>query len=93
LFTKIPAHQWKTINHKYLKQNAVEYRNHLTIENKLKVKTGILFRKQAQLFLPPKKTLGVRDTRRDKHMKKLESNNYAGTLSWKVFITSHGHCK
>jgi len=60
LFTKIPAHQWKTINHKYLKQNAVDYRSHLIIENKLKVIKGVLFRKQAQLSFPPKKTLGVR---------------------------------
>jgi len=28
---------------------------------------------------------------RDKHTKKLENNNYAGTLPWKVFITSQGH--
>jgi len=51
-------------------------------------KKGILFRKQAQLSLPPKKRLG---TRRDEHTKQLESNNYAGTLAWKVFIASQGH--
>jgi len=34
----------------------------LTIENTLKVeKRYILFRKQAQLFLPPKKMLGLRE--------------------------------
>jgi len=61
----------------------------MTIENHLKVKKkGILFRNQAQLSLPPKKRLG---TRRDEHTKKFESNNYAGTLPWKVFIASQGH--
>jgi len=45
----------------YLKQNAVDYRSHLIIENNLKVeKKGILFLKQAQISLPPKKSLGVR---------------------------------
>ena len=40
--------------------------------------------KQAQLSLPPKKRLGMP---RDKHTKKLESNNYAATFPWKVLIT------
>ena len=31
--------------------------------------------------------------RRDERTKKLESNNYAGTLSWKVFIASQRHWK
>jgi len=71
---------------KYLKQNSVDYRSHLTIENNLKVeRKDTLFRKQAQLSLPPKNAWG---TRRDKHTKKLESNNYAGTLPWQVFISS-----
>jgi len=39
--------------------------------------------------LPPPKNVCV--TRRDKHTKKLESNNYAGTLPWKVFIASQEH--
>jgi len=34
--------------------------------------------------------LGLR-TQRNKHTKKHESNNYAGTLPWKVFIASQGH--
>jgi len=51
-------------------------------------KKGILFRKQAQLFLTPKTAWG---TRRDKHTKKLESNYYAGTLPWKVLIASQGY--
>jgi len=75
----------------YLKQNSVDYRSHLTIQNKLKVeKKGILFRHYAQLSLPPKNAW---DTRRNDHTKKLESNNYAGTLSWKVFIASQVHWK
>jgi len=41
---------------------------------------------QAPRYLNP--ALG---TRTDKHTKKLEGNNYAGTLSWKVFIASQGH--
>jgi len=53
-------------------------------------KKGILFRKQAQLFLPPRTAWG---TRRDKHTKKLESNNYAGTLPWTVLIASQGYWK
>jgi len=70
----------------YLKQNSVDYRSHLTTENNLKVeRKDTLFRKQAQLSLPPKNAWG---TRRDKHTKKLESNNYAGTLPWQVFISS-----
>jgi len=50
----------------------------------------MLFRKQAQLSSPPKNAWV---TQRDKHTKKLESNNYAGTLPWKVFIASQGHWK
>ena len=49
----------------YLKENAVDYRSYLTIENDLKVeKRYILFRKQAQLSLPLKNAWG---TRRNKH--------------------------
>ena len=44
----------------YLKQNAVDCRSHLTMENNLKVEKGILFRKQAQLSLLKKQTFGVR---------------------------------
>jgi len=61
----------------YLKQNAVDYRSHLTMENNLKVEKGILFLKQAQLSLLQK--TNVWGTRRDKFAKKLESD-YAGTL-------------
>jgi len=57
------------------------------VENNLKVKKGILFRKQAQLSLPPKKTLGVRV---ETNIPKNRSNSYAGTLTWKVFIGSQG---
>jgi len=73
----------------YLKQSAVDYRSHLTIENNLKVEKKYVtaFRKQAQLSLPPKNTWC---TRGDKHQK-LQSNNYSGTLPWKVFIASQGH--
>jgi len=55
----------------------------LTIENNLKVE-----KKEAQLSLSPKNVWG---TRRDEHTKKLESNDYAGTLLRKVFIASQGH--
>jgi len=42
----------------YSKQNAVDYRSQLTTETNLKVeKKGILFRKQTQLSLLPKKRL------------------------------------
>jgi len=38
--------------------------------------------------LPQKNTFGVRV---ETNTKKLESNNYAGTLPWKVFVASQGH--
>jgi len=69
----------------YLKRNALDYRSHLTTENYLKVERKVgyitVFRKQAHLSLSPKNAWV---TLRDKHTKKLESNNYAGTLPWKV---------
>jgi len=46
--------------------------------------------KTSTTFPTPQKTLRVLDTRRDKHTKKLESNNYAGTSPWKVFTASQG---
>jgi len=61
LFAKIPVHQWQTINHTLFKQNVVNYyQSHLTIKITSRSKKGILFRKKAQLYLPQKKTLGVR---------------------------------
>ena len=44
----------------YLKQSALDYRRHLTIENNMKVEKRyiIVFRKQAQLSLPHQKRLG-----------------------------------
>jgi len=51
-------------------------------------KTGTLFRKQAQISLSPKHAWV---TRREKHTKTLESNNYAGNLPWKVFIAPLHH--
>jgi len=45
--------------------------------------------KTSTTFPPPKKNAW--GTRRDKHAKKLESNNHAGTLLWKAFIASQGH--
>jgi len=73
----------------YLKQNAADYRSHMTIENNLKVEKKVYyFENRHNFHFPPKKRLG---TRRDEHTKKLESNNYAGTLPWKVFIASQGH--
>jgi len=92
LFTKIPAHQCQTINHKYLKQNAVDYRSHLTIENNLKVEKRYIISKTSTTFPSPQKNAG--GTRRDKHIKKLESNNYASALPWKMswkVIASQGH--
>jgi len=51
----------------------------------------MLFPKQAQLSLPPENIAW--GTRRDKHSKKLESNKYVVTLSWKMFTASQGHWK
>jgi len=74
----------------YLKQKAVDYRSRLTIENDLKVKKRYMISKTSTTFLPSQKK-NVWGTRRDKHTKKLESKNYAGTLPWKVFIALRGH--
>jgi len=77
---------------KCLKQNALDCRSRLTIENILNVEKRYIFSKTSttQLFLTPKTAWG---TRRDKHTKKLESKNYAGTLPWKVLIASQGYWK
>jgi len=56
----------------YVKENAVDYRSLVTIENNLKVKKGILFWKQAQVSSSRKNAWG---THRDKHTKKRENNN------------------
>jgi len=45
---------------KYLQQNAVDYRSHLTIENDLKIGKRYIISKTSITSLPPKKTLGVR---------------------------------
>jgi len=44
----------------YLKQNAVDYRSHLTIENNLKVEKRYIISKIDTTFTPPKKRVGVR---------------------------------
>jgi len=45
----------------YLKQNAVDYRSHLTIENNLKVEKKVYyFENRHNFHSPTKKTLGVR---------------------------------
>jgi len=41
-----------------LKQNAVDYRNHLAIENNFKVEKKIYYLKTSTTFPPPKKRLG-----------------------------------
>jgi len=45
--------------------------------------------KTSTTFPPPKKH--VWGARIDKHIKKFESNSYAGILPWKVFIAPQGH--
>jgi len=45
---------------KYLKQNDVEYRSHLTIENNVKVENRYITSKRSTTFLSPQKMLGVR---------------------------------
>jgi len=44
----------------YLKENAVDYWSHLTIENNLKVEKRYTTSKTSTTFPPPQKTLGVR---------------------------------
>jgi len=44
----------------YLKQNALDYRRHLTIENNLKVEKKYIISKTSTTFPPPKRTFGVR---------------------------------
>ena len=63
--------------------------SHLTTEITWRSKKGILFRKQAQLFLSPERNAW--GTRRDKHTKKFENKNYADTSPWKVLIASQAH--
>ena len=68
----------------------LNYQRHLNIENNLKVEKKVYYFENKPNFpsSPKKNAWG---TRRDKHTKKLESNNYADTLLWKVFIASQGH--
>jgi len=89
---KIPGHQWQTINHTLFKQNVVNYyQSHLTIKNNLRVEKGYIISKTSTTLPTPEKNAW--GTCRDKHTKKIESNNYAGTLPWKMFIASHGYWK
>ena len=55
------------------------------IENNVCRKKVYYFESKHNFPFPPKNAWGMR---RDKQTKKLESNNYAGTLAWKVFIAS-----
>ena len=73
-----------------LKQNAVDCWSRLNIENILNVEKRCIMSKTSTTLPTPKTAWG---TRRDKHTKKLESNNYAGTLSCKVLIASQGYWK
>jgi len=92
LFTKYLPISGKNSITKFLKQNAVDCRSRLTTENTLNVEEKAhCFENKYNFISPPKKCLGYGGTHRDKHTKKLESNNYAGTLPWKVFIASQGH--
>jgi len=61
----------------------VECWSRLTIEITLKVEKNIYYFENKQNSPPKKNAWG---TRWDKH-----TNNYAGTLPWKVFIASQGH--
>ena len=61
-----------------------DHRNILNVEKRYTIS------KTSTIFPPPQNCLG---TRRDKHTKKLESNNYAGTLPWKLLIASQGYWK
>ena len=63
LLTKIPAHQWQTINHKQFKTNAVDCRNHFSIENNLKVEKKACYFENKHNSSPPLKTLGVGERR------------------------------
>jgi len=60
-----------------------DHRKYLKVEEKVHY-----FENKHNFPSPTKNAWG---TRRDKHTKKLKSNNYAGTLPWKVFIVSQGH--
>jgi len=76
---------------KFVKQNVVDCWSRLTIEITFEGRRKDIS-KTSTTFPPPKKCLG-QATRRDKHTKKLESNNYAGILPWKVFTASQGYWK
>jgi len=56
--------------------------------NDLKVEKKVYYFENKHNFPPPQKCLGAL---RDKHTKKLESDNYANTLPWKVIIASQWH--
>ena len=63
--------------------------SHLTTDNNLKIEKNVYyFENKHNVPYSTKKTLEVRV---ETNNKKLESNNYAGTLPWKVFIASQGH--
>ena len=71
----------------YLKQNAVDYRSHLTIDNNLKVEEKVCYLENERNF-PHKKRLvyAQRETYEEP-----ESNNYAGTSHCTVFFASQRH--
>jgi len=58
----------------YLKQNAVDYRSHLTMENNFKVEKRYIISKTSTTLAPTK--TNIWGTRRDKHAK----NNLSYTL-------------
>ena len=83
---KIPAHQWPTINHKLFKTKCCRLSVIWPLKIPCRLKKGILLRKQAQLSLPIKTLRESVET--NISTKQLESNNYASTMPWKVFIAS-----
>ena len=85
LFILIPAHQWQTINHKVFETKCCWLSKSLDHRKNLEGRKKVFYFENKHNFSSPPKNAWV--TRRDKHTKKLESNNYAGTLPWKVF-----HC-
>jgi len=57
--------------------------------NTLKVEKKVYYFENKRNFPSPQEN--VWGTRRDKHTKTLASNDYAGTLLWKVLIALQGH--
>ena len=63
----------------------------LTIADNLKIEKNVYYSENKHNV--PSHPKNDWSTGRDKHTKKLESNNYAGVLPRKVFIASQGHWK